>query len=106
MRFLRFAAAFVRAAAAPIPENECRAEPSLLEHRQINSTKTDYVFGAAQQIDEFPENPDIIADRKRRDWRNDRGALIGCGVVGFIILSLLLSGIAFWWHLFTGIPLP
>jgi hypothetical protein len=102
---LRFAAAFLRAAAAPIPDDECRAEPSILEHRQITDAKTDYTLGAAQRIDDFPENPEVIAARKRRAWDNDGCALIGCGVVGFVILSLLLSGIAFWWHVYTGTPL-
>lgn len=102
---LRFAAAFVRAAAAPIPDDDCRAEPTILKHRQINDAKTDYTLGAAQRIDEFPENPDVIADRKRSAWQNDRGALLGCGIVGFLLLSLLLSGIAFWWHLITGTSL-
>jgi len=101
----RFAAAFVRAAAAPIPDDECRAEPTILEHRQINNNKTDYTLGAAQRIDEFPENPDVIAERKRNAWRNDRGALLGCGVVGFILLSILISAIAYWWHVITGTPL-
>jgi hypothetical protein len=102
---LRFAVAFIRAAAAPISDDDCRAEPTILEHRQINDAKTDYILGAAQRIDEFPENPDVIANRKRSAWQNDRGALLGCGIVGFIVLSILLSGIAFWWHVITGTPL-
>lgn len=102
---LRFAAAFIRAAAAPIPDDECRAEPTILEHRQINDAKTDYTLGAAQRIDEFPENPEVIAERKRGAWRNDRGALLGCGIVGFILFSILISAITFWWHVITGTPL-
>ena len=99
---LRFAAAFLRAAAAPIPDDECRAEPTMLEHRQINDAKIDYTLGAVQRIDAFPENPDAIANRKRSAWRNDGVVVIGCALVGFVILSLLLSGLAFWWQIFTG----
>jgi cytochrome c oxidase assembly factor CtaG len=31
--------------------------------------------------------------------------LLGCGVVGFMLLSILISAIAFWWHVITGTPL-
>jgi len=63
------------------------------------------VLGAAERIDSFPENPGIIAERRRRAWRNDRFGLFGCAFVAFVIVSLLVSGVTFWWHLITGTPL-
>lgn len=98
---LQFAAAFVRAAASTIPKDGCRADPQIIDHRQISDGKTDYILGAAQRIDEFPESADIFADKKRREWHKDRLGLLGCALVGFVILFLLLSGIAFWWHIIT-----
>jgi hypothetical protein len=43
---LLFAAAFIRAATEPIPDGECRARPSLLEHHQVTDSQTDYVLRA------------------------------------------------------------
>jgi hypothetical protein len=102
---IRMAAAFLRAAASPIPDNECCGEPSILQHRQICNAKSDYGLTGVQRINEFPENPDVIAARRRRAWHNDRFFFLGCAVVGFAILFLLVSGIMFWWHLFTAAPI-
>lgn len=102
---LKIATALLRAAAAPIPDDESRSKPTFIEHRQINVTNTDYVLVVADRIDSFPENPAKIARRKHRAWANDRIGLIGCGLVGFVVLSLLLSGIVFWWFIFSGTPL-
>ena len=83
----------LRAASTPIPTNDCRAEPVFLEHNQISESKEDYVIGAIQRIDKFPENKDLIDLRKRKALRNDGVALVGCGLVGFVLLFLVIAGI-------------
>ncbi len=99
---LCFAVACIRAAIAKIPEDDCRAEPSALKHRQIADSKTDYVLGAVQRINALPEDPLTISERRRKQWRNDRAWLVGCGVFAFVVLSLLVTGAMHWWEVITG----
>ena len=96
---LQFAAAFLEAAAAPIPDDETRSGPAFTEHEQIVEGETDYVLRGVQRIDSFPE----AANATKKD--RDGCALIACATIGFVILSLLLSGVVFCWHLITETPL-
>ena len=99
---LHIASQLIRAAAEPILDDECRAELVQLLQNQITESATDHVLGMVQRIDTFPENPNVIAQRKRSALRNDRGCLIGCAVVGFIVLSVIGAGILYWWEILTG----
>jgi len=99
---IHFAISALRAATAPVPDGECRADPLLLEHKQINDAKSDYILGGIQRINEFPENQEAIAERKRKACRNDRVALLGCGFVGFVILFLVMIGVLALFGVFGG----
>ncbi len=102
---LLLATSFIRAAAAAIPENECRAAPVYPEHQQICIAKTDQILHAIQRIDCLPENAQVVARKKREAWCNDAVELLTCGLLGFTLLMLSISGVAFWWHIITGRPL-
>ena len=96
---LRFAAAFLQAAAAPILDGETHSEPAFTEHEQIVESETDYFLRGVQRIDRSPEVSH--ATRKHRDGCG----LIACATFGFVVLSLLVSGVVLWWHLITETPL-
>ena len=99
---LRFGAAFIRAATEPIIEGDCRAKPISIDHEQVCESETDSTIGAIQRIDKLPDSPDSRAWQKPGARRNDRVALLGCAVVGFVVMFLTVSGIAMWWGIFTG----
>ncbi len=99
---LLFAAAFLRAATAPIPNGECRAAPALLEHHQIIDSEADHILRAVQLIDQLPEDPEIIAIRKRNAWRADRFCLLGCATISFISIFVIMGSAMLWWDFFTG----
>ena len=94
--FLRLAASCLRAAAAPVLEDDCRSTPvELLEppHQQIVDDDSDCIIGFLQRMETWPEPNEFIEARKKRALRNDRWTLLTCGVVGFVILSVIVAGI-------------
>lgn len=96
------AAACLRAAASSIPDEDTRSKPTSLQHRQIDETKKDYVLGAVQRIDEFPENPEVIAERKKKAWRTDQACLLGCAIIVLICFFTVASAVMLWWEIWTG----
>ena len=93
--FLRLAASCLRAAAAPIVEDDCRSRPvEILEpHKQIVDDESDCIICFLQRMETWPELNEFIEARKKRALKNDRWALLTCGVVGFVILFVIVAGI-------------
>ena len=90
---IRFAAAFLRAATTPIIDDDCRGKPIPVDVKTFSCI--------IQRMETWPEPEQCREDRKRKAWRNDRIALIGCGLVTFILLFLIGPGVWFWWSLFV-----
>lgn len=95
--FLRLAVSCLRAAAAPIPENDCRSAPLELTeppHHQVADDDSDCIIAFLQRMETWPEPMELMEARDKRARQNDRWALVTCGVVGFVILLVLIAGFA------------
>ncbi len=94
--FVRLAALCLRTAAEPIPEGECRSKPIEIasQHDQVVDHASDVIICFLQRMETWPETNEYIEARKKRALRNDRPALLACGIVGFAILFVIILGIS------------
>ena len=94
--FLRLAASCLRAAAAPIVEDDCRSKPVAISepHEQVVDDDSDCIICFLQRMETWPEPDECIETRKKRARKNDRVALLTCGVVGFVLLFVIVAGIS------------
>jgi hypothetical protein len=101
---LKLASTFLRAAQEPIREDDCRSKPVELDSdlHQCRESKSDQWLGFVQRMETWPEPKEAIAERRRRAWRQDRVALLGCGIVAFVLLNILAVGVVAIWKMLFG----
>ena len=99
---LRLAAALLRLASKD-PERDApatlRETPPLL---QMVTDSNDRTVTEIRHAIEVPEPLRARHARTTKRWLWDRVGLVGCAIVGFIVLGLILSGCAFWFGIVTG----
>ena len=95
--FLRLAASCLRAATEPIVDDDCRSKPVDISqpHEHVVDDDTDSVICFLQRMERWPEPNEYIEARKRRARKNDRWALLTCGIVGFVVLLFIVAGVMF-----------
>jgi len=93
--FLRLAASCLRAAAEPIMEADCRSKPVeiISPHDQVVDADSDVVICLLQRMETWPELNEYIEARKKRALKNDRPAILACGILGFALLFVIVTGI-------------
>lgn len=62
----------------------------------------DAFIGWIHRTDVVPISDEIQARRRAKAWRSDRLALLGCGLVGSLLMFLLVSGVLLWGAIITG----
>lgn len=99
---LRYAASFLRLAGRD-PESDSLSDLSerpAVEHFIIEQDKNAIV--EIRHTLAIPEPQTVEITHRRRLWLKDRIGLVGCAIVGFFLISLVLSGCAFWYMIMTG----
>lgn len=101
--FLRLAASCLRAAAEPILDGDCRSKPVEIPrpHDQVVDDDSDITLCLLQRMETWPEPNEYLEARKKRAFKNDKLALLTCGVVGFAILFVIIAGVTAivgWFH--------
>lgn len=71
-------------------------------HLQVMKSKDDVAIGWIQQADVVPIPQEDIEARQREAWRNDRFFLLGCSLIGFVVLFLVISGLGLWIGIISG----
>jgi len=71
-------------------------------HLQILNSKEDVAIGYIENAEVVPIPEETVAERKRQARKNNRFALLGCALVGFILSSLIVSGLSLWIGIVTG----
>ena len=101
---LSLARSFLIAALSPPAESNFAGRPTLIEESltQVSDSNDDLVLGWVEHAEVVLLSENIIAERKRRAWRNDRVALLGCSIVAFIFFFLTASGVLLWIGILTG----
>lgn len=99
---LRLSALMLRLACKNPQEATQQSLVEPVTHEQIMIGATDSMIADIRHTATFPD-PIVVQHREeRRWWMRDRLFLIGCGIVGFVLMGLLLSGLAFWSMIFSG----
>ena len=102
---VRLARSFLIAALSP-PDKEAFTHPPIVDEpdSQILNSPSDLAIGWIHHAEVVPIPDDVILNRKRDAWTNDRFALYGCGFIAFVLLFLLMSGVCFWTSIIAGNP--
>ena len=95
---LRLARTSLLAALEPMIADDCRSrpmhDPDLV---QVREGKSDRFLGFIERMEAWPEPVELIQERRRKAYRQDRFALLGCGVVACVLLTVFMAGlIAIW----------
>ena len=71
-------------------------------HVQIWESRGDFLLGWIERSETIPIPKEVEAERRQMSWQKDRLTLLGCAIIGFIVLFLLISGVLFWGAVLTG----
>ena len=91
---IAFAANLLRLAAKPPRDDGADVTQQLIGIDQINEGDDGLEIFLLRRTETVAREPiqDLESPRLR-----DRVTLLGCGIVGFLLASIFLSGIYFWW---------
>lgn len=99
------AVTLLRAALSPASEGtESSLSPFDHELDQIQLSQHDLLLGWVEHSNLVPIPEEIFAQRRRQSLVRDRVALIGCSLVGFILMMLLITGLFTWIGMVLGNP--
>jgi hypothetical protein len=96
---LKLASVLLRASIEPILADDCRSKPLAPpgEFTQIYEDEKDLVLGFVQRMETWPEPAINVEERKFRNWKRDRLALLTCGIIASILGLIFIAGIAAIW---------
>ncbi len=100
---LCLAKTFLRASIEPIREGVSESKPVVVDqpHLQVVQNKNDFQVGFVQRTEDWPATDDIWVRRKQNARAIDRVFLLGCGVIAFIFIFLLIGGVTYWWSIWS-----
>jgi hypothetical protein len=101
---LRLACTLLHAAVEPILSDDCRSRPVEVtdDFEQIREGPSDQSLKFVQRMETWPEPVEAIKKRSRKNWRRDRVALFGCGLVAFVLVFIFISGVIAIWTVAVG----
>ena len=96
---------FLEAALAPANDEQNQVVTCVHDRlTQFFDIKGDLLLGLVLRSEEIPVPDEAIAQRKRAARKQDRPILAGMIVAGFLMLTLVISGLIFWITIFLGGP--
>jgi hypothetical protein len=105
-----FARTFLTAALLPESDHDSASNLSTTQldqsHVQIARSDEELALGWIEHAHEVPMSEENIAAVRRQAWRNDRFFLLGCGLIGFVMMFLMTTGIATWIAIINGRLVP
>ena len=102
---IALARALLLAAASPASTFEEREVVQVEEEDiWVLDRPNDVAIGYIEHRDVVPPSPEELKRARDAAWRNDRGCLLGCAAIGFVLLFLMVSGIILWVGIFLGNP--
>lgn len=101
---LSWSRAFLRAALQAPAEHKVDRSPERLDfdHDQVIADKRGFALGFIEHASVVPLSPEVLTRRRRAAWRNDRYLLVGCALIGFFVMFLIVSGVMLWFGLIFG----
>jgi hypothetical protein len=101
-----FARTFLTAALLPESDYDSASNLSTTQldqsHVQIARSDEELALGWIEHAHEVPMSEENIAAVRRQAWRNDRFVLLGCGLIGFVMMFLMTTGIVTWIAIING----
>jgi hypothetical protein len=100
---LRLAYTLLRTALEPVLGDDCRSKPVDLSDNieQTREDASDQLLAFVQRMEAWPE-PAEVKRRSRWNWQLDRVALLGCGLVAFILAFVFIAGVIAIWKVAVG----
>lgn len=101
---LSWSRAFLRAALHEPVEHSVDRKPERLDfdHDQVMGDKRAFALGFIEHASVVPLSREFLQQRQRVAWRTDRFALLGCALIGFFVMFLIISGVMLWFGLIFG----
>lgn len=102
---IALARALLLAAAGPVSASDHRELVQMEEEDVwVLDRPNDVAITYIEHRDVVPPSPEELERESDAAWRNDRGWLLGCAVIGFMLLFLMVSGVILWVGIFLGNP--
>jgi hypothetical protein len=101
---LNLAKTFLRASIEPIVDGVSGSKSVKIDqqHVQFVQNKNDFQIGFVVRKEDWPSTGDVWTRQNRKARARDRVFMLGCGVIAFVFIFLLVGGVMYWCSLWFG----